>query len=38
MAILNLGWFCIKKRFMEKGKRRWFRVPMGVLPWKMRMD
>jgi hypothetical protein len=33
MAILNLGWFCFKNDFC--GKRRWFGVPMGVLPWKI---
>jgi hypothetical protein len=33
MAIFNLGWFCFKKDFSGKRKKKWFGLPMGVLPW-----
>jgi hypothetical protein len=27
MAILNLGWFCFKKDFLEKGRRNGLEYP-----------
>jgi hypothetical protein len=38
MAILNLGWFCFKKGFSEKGKSKWFGVPMGYYRGKLRLE
>jgi hypothetical protein len=36
LAVMPLVLF--KKVFMGKGKRKWFGVPMGVLPWKISLD
>jgi hypothetical protein len=38
MSLLRCVGFVLKKVFVEKGKRRWFGVPMGVLPWKMSLE
>jgi hypothetical protein len=35
MSLLICVGFVFKKVFVEKGKRRWFGVPKGVLPWKV---
>jgi hypothetical protein len=32
---LTWAGFVLKRIFVEKGKRRWVGVPMGVLPWKI---
>jgi hypothetical protein len=32
---LTWAGFVLKRNFVEKGKRTWFGVPMGILPWKI---